>query len=919
MAETSKTENLLPRIFLQIEGSWQPYYAFEGEPYLLIGRLGTEQPGKAELRLDDPFVSRKHCRLDWREGVWWVEDLDSRNGTQVNGEMVMEAKPLNDGDMLRVGDTIFTVLLHAPEEQAADSKEMVTRALPTGKRGQLSAAPAEEAELTQIMPTGKPGQLSAEPAEEAETEQQRAMGIPGASTDGKQKDLSSARAPSSRSGRSEAALEKGATVGAQPADKKEFSRSQDNTATPKQADAPKISKRAEQWQHSGHREDSRYSSAENQQTGEGEQETDDAYVPPGFRSAQPASAEEICPKPLLTYSLLEQLLEDKKFLARLAKTTREEIAEYIKEHKGKTPPGAIFRNLVGKDVEDPARWSGLYEVLALKLKKRLLRAPQRGNKQEKGKEHGNLSAEGEGGRIFEELKIGEIEYPHWILRERHLIDTLMIFPLRSSSQDEVFRYVTADPLDPILSQWLARRTGKSVEAVWMSMGDVRSVLHMDEFRQHVEGLIKRGSEHVIDSQKGMVEIVAEGLNQYKVQLSGELNIAEICKGILLQAWLNKASDIHFEPSQNWLLVRFRLNGTMVEEARHELNVHPPIVAYMKIQSKMNVAERRRPQDGRFSMKLQNNQVDVRVSSYPTVYGEKLVLRLLNKNSMMSDIDTLSMSGRDKELLKQKVHSPHGLILVSGPTGSGKTTTLYSCLGSIDRNKKNVLTVEDPVEIRMDGVHQMQVNAKIGVTFANGLRTILRQDPDVIMVGEIRDAETAKMAVEASLTGHLVLSTIHANDAIKVIDRLLEMGIEPFLLANSLSLTMAQRLVRVLCSCKEECKGSEYLERLRVKGITAEQIQRAGLQVDANVTYMVNNPLGCSQCRKTGYNGRQAVYELLNFSEEVRASIINKEKLPKLKEELTRSRKMTPLINNGMRLFEEGVTSLEEVFMALGEG
>ena len=340
-------------------------------------------------------------------------------------------------------------------------------------------------------------------------------------------------------------------------------------------------------------------------------------------------------------------------------------------------------------------------------------------------------------------------------------------------------------------------------------------------------------------------------------------------------------------------------------------MHPEIVSRVKILSGMDVAEKRRPQDGRIGTLIRENAIDVRVSSYPTIYGEKIVMRLLDKNALRPSPEHLGMISRDLRLLYDKLDAPFGLVMISGPTGSGKTTTLYSCLSYIDKKTKNVLTVEDPVEYRLKGVHQMQVNEKIGLTFASGLRTILRQDPDVIMVGECRDGETAGMAIQAALTGHIVFSTIHTNDAVGVIPRLIDMGVEPFLVANSVSLCIAQRLVRRICRhCQAPEEGQSVLERLHNDAISDERLAALGIVVDPDLTYVTGR--GCVHCRNTGYQGRQAVFEIFEIDQDARAEIVSPTFDANVMRRRARERGMTTLIGHGMMLIDEGMTTHSEV-------
>jgi type II secretory ATPase GspE/PulE/Tfp pilus assembly ATPase PilB-like protein len=333
---------------------------------------------------------------------------------------------------------------------------------------------------------------------------------------------------------------------------------------------------------------------------------------------------------------------------------------------------------------------------------------------------------------------------------------------------------------------------------------------------------------------------------------------------------------------------------------------------------MDVAERRRPQDGRIRVMIRRSPLDIRVSTLPTVLGEKVVMRLLDDSAVRPSPEQLGLRDRHLRLILDKITAPHGLILISGPTGSGKTTTLYSCLSAADRERRNVVTIEDPVEYRLKGVHQMQVNEKIGLTFASGLRTILRQDPDVVMVGECRDAETARMAVQASLTGHVVFSTIHANDCVGVVSRLLDMQIDPFLVASALTLSISQRLVRIACKhCSVMVEGREVLRQLRADGVSDEKMERLGIVIDERMP--LSHPTGCANCRHTGYSGRQAVFEMLEINPAIRKLIISENHDVDELRRLAQESGMTSMAENGVQMVMEGRTTYAELFRVFGEG
>jgi general secretion pathway protein E len=358
--------------------------------------------------------------------------------------------------------------------------------------------------------------------------------------------------------------------------------------------------------------------------------------------------------------------------------------------------------------------------------------------------------------------------------------------------------------------------------------------------------------------------------------------------LLTQAAKDGASDIHIEPYERSSAVRFRVDGTLREVVQPNRALHAALISRLKIMAELDIAEKRLPQDGRISLRIGGRAIDVRVSTLPSAHGERAVLRLLDKTESKFTLEGLGMSGDVLRGFDNLIQQPHGIVLVTGPTGSGKTTTLYASLGRVDTSTTNVLTVEDPVEYELPGIGQTQVNARIDLTFAKALRAILRQDPDVIMIGEIRDYETAQIAIQASLTGHLVLATLHTNDAPSAVTRLTDMGVEPFLLSSSLLGVLAQRLVRKLCPV---CKRADNRGRF--------------------------HPVGCAECGQTGYKGRTGVYELMSADDKVRALIHGRAAESQLfvAAEAAGLRSMR---EDGERLIEQGVTSPEEVMRVTRE-
>lgn len=375
-------------------------------------------------------------------------------------------------------------------------------------------------------------------------------------------------------------------------------------------------------------------------------------------------------------------------------------------------------------------------------------------------------------------------------------------------------------------------------------------------------------------------------------------IIRLINALLTEAIKENASDIHLETFERRLVVRYRVDGVLREVVQPKRELAPLLVSRIKVMARLDIAEKRVPQDGRMSLRVGGREIDIRVSTLPSNAGERVVLRLLDKDTARLRLGTLGMPGALREQFKEMLLRPHGILLVTGPTGSGKTTTLYAGLAEINDQTRNILTVEDPIEYNIEGIGQTQVNPKAEMTFARGLRAMLRQDPDVVMVGEIRDRETADIAVQASLTGHLVLSTLHTNTAVGATTRLRDMGIEPFLLASSMLGVMAQRLVRVLCPhCK---RGHEPRGVERIMGMTAT----------------VYHPVGCSQCNHTGYRGRTGIYELLQINDEIRQMIHrgdSEDRIVRVAREHGRS-----IRDDGLDRVRQGVTTLEEVLRVTQE-
>ncbi len=383
-------------------------------------------------------------------------------------------------------------------------------------------------------------------------------------------------------------------------------------------------------------------------------------------------------------------------------------------------------------------------------------------------------------------------------------------------------------------------------------------------------------------------------------------VIRVVNALLLQALRERVSDLHFEPYEARAVVRFRTDGMLRDVFEPPRALHAALVSRLKIMANLDIAEKRLPQDGRIGLKLGDKSVDVRVSTLPTGFGERVVLRVLDKESAQLDLAKLGLADDTRAAIDALIHEPHGIVLVTGPTGSGKTTTLYAALTRLPRGSQNMMTVEDPVEYALDGVAQTQVNPRVELSFARALRAILRQDPDVVMIGEIRDLETAQIAVQASLTGHLVLATLHTNDAASAVARLADMGVEPYLLASSLNGVLAQRLVRTLCPACREARAPTAGE--------AKLVADAGIAPLATLWH----PKGCGECNDTGYRGRTGIYELIVVDEAIRR-LVHDGAADLALRAAARAAGMRTLRADGARWLADGTTSLEELLRVTRDG
>ena len=439
----------------------------------------------------------------------------------------------------------------------------------------------------------------------------------------------------------------------------------------------------------------------------------------------------------------------------------------------------------------------------------------------------------------------------------------------------------SDPSDIVAQDELRRETGYRIQCVVAPASAISRAL--DDYYSFGHSL-----HDAIQSFEGESQVT-------KMESTPAV---QLVNRILFQAVKLGASDIHFEPQDRDYRVRFRIDGVLQEILRPQADLSASITSRLKILASLDISEKRLPQDGRFSLTVGHREIDIRMSTLPTAFGEKIVLRILDKNALLVNLDQLGLAPQEQSSLTHLLGMPYGLVLVTGPTGSGKTTTLYSMLQYLNAPDKNIVTVEDPVEYNFRDVNQTQVNTLVKLTFSRGLRAILRQDPDIIMVGEIRDDETASIAVRAALTGHLVLSTMHTNDAVRSIGRLIDMGVQPYLLASSLAGVLAQRLVRCVCM---ECVNHESPD--------PSVLERWGIDPGSVAKWAV--PQGCKACNGTGYKGRRAVFEILRVDESLREMILSSESSVAIRR-AAQETGLASLRAAGIRLVSQGVTTMEEV-------
>jgi len=510
-----------------------------------------------------------------------------------------------------------------------------------------------------------------------------------------------------------------------------------------------------------------------------------------------------------------------------------------------------------------------------------------------------------------ELIARELGYP-FINLKNEVIDeeVLKIIPELVAKKQKVIAFAKdkngvkiatpyPDNLDFIIS--LQKKIGERILPYYATKQDVNEVLlkYRKPLQEEFEEVIKKGVEEVETATKK------------------ELPIIRIVDSIIEYGYQNKASDIHLEPQENKTIIRYRIDGILHDVLELPKFIHEYLISRIKILAQLRIDEHRAAQDGRFSKKYEEGKVDFRVSIVPTTKGEKAVLRILSEKVRRFDLESLGLSDHDLTIVKKNISKPWGMILATGPTGSGKTTTLYAILKILNRREINIATIEDPVEYDIEGINQIQVDPNTNLTFAEGLRALVRQDPDVMMVGEIRDKETAEIAVNAALTGHLVLSTFHTNDAPTTLPRLINLGIEPFLIASTVNVIIAQRLVRKICP---KCITSQILEKEKVLKMlegSPEIIERLLPILEKKEQIRIYFGKGCSFCYNSGYVGRIGIFEVLEVTEPLRELIIKKVDAATLRKEAIKLG-MVPMIEDGLNKVLAGMTTLEEILMATKE-
>ena len=523
------------------------------------------------------------------------------------------------------------------------------------------------------------------------------------------------------------------------------------------------------------------------------------------------------------------------------------------------------------------------------------------------------------------LKLGQILLKKGLVDERQILETLgnqYGFEFREKlgfKFDDVFNQIPHNLIQRSKMVPLEKKGRKITVAIQdpadvHPMDDIRACLksYRVEFVLAPETEIMRVIHGQFDQAAAAAQDVIDGMSEDEysefdaladessLDMANEAPIIRMVNAILTQGVQERASDIHVEPFEKHLDVRYRIDGILHKRMSPPRMIHAGLVSRIKIMANLNIAENRLPQDGRIKIKLQGKEVDIRVSTIPSQYGERVVMRLLNKSDVRYSLDTMGFTPEIRAGIQSQIEEPNGIILVTGPTGSGKSTTLYAFLTDLNKEDVNILTAEDPVEYEMDGIAQVQVHDKIGLSFASALRSFLRQDPDIIMVGEIRDQDTARIAIQAALTGHMVFSTLHTNDAPSAVTRLVDMGIEPYLITSTVRAVVAQRLVRKICpKCKTPYKP------------TPGEIAELGLKPSEAKSFKIYKGKGCESCVQTGYQGRMGIYELMIVDNDVQRAVLQGGDAEQVRQVALKN-KMVSLLDYGKIKVQEGVTTIEEI-------
>ena len=485
------------------------------------------------------------------------------------------------------------------------------------------------------------------------------------------------------------------------------------------------------------------------------------------------------------------------------------------------------------------------------------------------------------------------------LLDESIMRKYTLVPLRHDNNNAgALQVAMADPMNILAMDDINIITGMQVVPILANAQDINAFLDKAFGQQQAQNIVELYKREQGDNNKE-----AEKENNARREEIENAPIVVLINNIIEQAVRQRASDIHIEPMEKTVRVRYRIDGNLKEIMKYDNALLGAITTRLKIMSGMDISEKRKPQDGRITTTVDRREYDIRVSNLPTVYGEKVVMRIASKEGFNVDISKLGLTERDRKVFQDILRNPHGIILVTGPTGSGKSTTLYTALSELNTEDVNIVTVEDPVEANIDGINQVQVNTKANLTFASALRSILRQDPDIIMIGEIRDSETAEIAVRASITGHLVVSTLHTNSTASSVARLEDMGVESYLIADSMVGIIAQRLVRRLCECKKP------------KEATVEEKQLLGVDTDKSCT--IYEPCGCKLCNNTGYYGRMGIYEIMKISPAIKRLISKNADAEDIKNQAVKEG-MNTLKMAAANGVKEGITSIAEMIKATYE-